>query len=160
MPKIILTEKQFKDYMRIVLQEKRSKEHALSVINEILENGYEDEELPDGYSILCDGYMIDTGNIEDIDGMMILNDSDDVETPEEAMEVIKYSCTYPEESEEYDWRYANNIIPIFTICKHYIYSYNEFKEIDRVKYMSNIDKEYYPIISQILLKNGYELKMV
>ena len=93
-----------------------------------------DEELFDEYSIGVDGYDIRTGKIKDFNGM---GDNDDVfDNIEEAYNTIKYMLTYPEQSAEYDIRYANNCILLLSILKNYT-------PIDNILYMSSLDKQYY-----------------
>ena len=91
-------------------------------------------------------YKLDTEQIEDITGMPF-NDVG-FETYNEAVACFKHMCSYPEQSSEYDIRYANDSIPLF-------YIYKNQSSVDNKLYLSAIDAEYKPKIQQCLENDGY-----
>lgn len=91
-------------------------------------------------------YKLDTEQIEDITGMPF-NDVG-FETYNEAVACFKHMCSYPEQSSEYDIRYANNSIPLF-------YIYKNQSSVNNKLYLSAIDVEYKPKIQQCLENDGY-----
>lgn len=150
MAKIILNEQQFKDYMRIL----REREKKSNLIKKIVAENMKrmiSEEFPDGeeqpvYGIGTMIYKIDSDSVEDYDGMN-RDDGDDFETVEDAIATIKYMCSYPEGSVEWDIRYANNWIPLF-----YIYDKETGRAIDNKIYVSSTDEQYKENFSPIGVK--------
>jgi hypothetical protein len=95
------------------------------------------------------GYDLNTGNIDEYeDGY----NQDTCESYDEALQVIRHMLTYPENSSEYDLRYANNVIPV-------VYVLSNGQPVDDKLYLSNIDRKYYRQIKQAL-GNKYDIGII
>ena len=108
--------------------------------------GYDDEEEQTIYGIGTLIYKISTDEVEDYDGLD-MDSGDDFETVSDAFATIRYMCSYPEDSVEWDIRYANNWIPLF-----YIYDKETGNRIDNKIYVSSIDEKYKDKFSPIGVK--------
>ena len=114
----------------------------------------DDDERPiPGYAILTDIYDIKTGVVDDYDGMSAMEDLDPMPSKREALEVIRYMNTYPDDNVAYDLRYANNWIPIYEIrkCMSYGFGPYEYGDCTGVFYMSKIDRKYYKQVMSALM---------
>lgn len=128
-------------------------------VSKILKEYIDTEDEDAFYTVLTYEYNPDTNDIREYDGMSAsAGDIDKMETPKEALIAIKYAVTYPKGSVEYDIRYANNLIPIFTIkkCDGFI----GYCEYDNIYYISKQDEQFYDAISKVLSSKGKTLKML
>ncbi len=98
--------------------------------------GNDDEEEQTIYGIHTSIYKINEDKIDDYDGFDS-DGGDDFETIHDALSTIKYMCTYPKGSVEWDIRYANDWIPLFSV-----YDKETGFGVDNRVYMSSIDVSY------------------
>lgn len=128
-------------------------------VSKILKEYIDTEDEDAFYTVLTYEYNPDTNDIREYDGMSAsAGDIDKMETPKEALIAIKYAVTYPKGSVEYDIRYANNLIPIFTIKK--CDGFMGYCEYDNIYYISKQDEQFYDVISKVLSSKGKTLKML
>lgn len=91
------------------------------------------------YYIGVDGYNINTGKIENFNSF----DDDIFDNVEDCLQTIKYMLTYPQQSSEYDIRYANDCVLLLSVCE-------EHYKINNIIYMSSLDKQYFKEIQRKL----------
>lgn len=109
----------------------------------------DDDDEPAQFTWGVMGYDLNTGDIDEYeDGY----NQDTCESYDEALQVIRHMLTYPENSSEYDLRYANDVIPV-------VYVLSDGQPVDDKLYMSNIDKQYYRQIKQAL-GNKYDIGII
>jgi hypothetical protein len=90
--------------------------------------------------VLC--YDLNGGEIKNYeDGY----NQDHMDTYPEALEVLKHMITYPENSEEWDLRYANNMIPILYVLRNN-------NPVGDFMFISSKEEKYYKYVNEALAK--------
>ena len=131
----------------ITLTETELKKVISESVAQILKEIYDYEDEDTQYTLVVFGYNIETNKTTDYTGMD--NNGDVFYDVEEALNTIKHMLKYPQHSDMYDIRYANNSIPLIGIMDE---DYNLYCN---TLFMSKIDKEYLQKIQSLT----YDLKI-
>lgn len=101
---------------------------------------FDNEPMDFTIGMLC--YDLNTGEIKNYEDWY---NQDHMDTYPEALKILKHMITYPENSKEWDLRYANNMIPILYVLRNN-------NPINDFMFISSKEEKYHKYVIEALAK--------